>query len=113
MMVKYTKKVQKLKSNRGWGYDIFVNDALIIHQDVRPAVAGIEGFRSKEEAAAIADLVVAKLENALSPAVSVEQVVTASELDIKIEIEEEKKEKELARIRAAPIIIERTEEGQT
>lgn len=100
----YSRKIFKTEKGQ-WGYDILVGDTTIIHQDIRPAVAGTENFKSKEDAEKIADLVVAKLENNLSPAVTPEQVVNANELEIGEEINREKKEKAMAKIRLAPTIV--------
>ena len=100
----YSRKIFKAEKGQ-WGYNILLKDSIIIHQDIRPAVAGTEGFKSKEDAEMIADLIVAKFENNLSPAVTPEQVVNARELDIGGEINREKKEKAMAKIRSAPTIV--------
>ena len=100
----YSKKTFKTEKGQ-WGYNILLKDSIIIHQDIRPAVAGTEGFKSKEDAEIIADLIVAKFENKLSPSVTPEQVVNAKELDIPEEINKEKKEKGMAKISLAPTIV--------
>ena len=59
---------------------------MLIHQDTKPAVGGTNGFATKAEAERIADLVVALMEEGLSPSVTVAQVTKAKTLDIKGEI---------------------------
>jgi len=37
-------------NNKGWGYDIFKDNKLYIHQEIIPAIEGRKGFASKDEA---------------------------------------------------------------
>lgn len=80
-------KKKVYKQDNGWCYDILtpIGD-LLIHQDGKPAVGGVAGFKTKAEAEHIADLVVALMDDGLSPSVTVAQVTNAKTLDIKGEI---------------------------
>lgn len=61
-------------TDKGWGYDIRVNDSLLIHQDVIPALPVNSGFANKEQAEAAASLVVSKLRKKEYPALSADEV---------------------------------------
>ncbi len=55
----------------GFGYDIYVNDQLYIHQPGIPAIAENKGFNTEAGAQKIAQLVAHKIQNnILPPAVS-------------------------------------------
>ena len=75
------------KQDNGWVYDILtpIGD-LLIHQNTKPAVGGVAGFKTKEEAEHIADLVISLMDEGLPPSVTVAQVSNAKTLDIKGEI---------------------------
>src|SRR3954462_3264996 len=49
------------KVMNGWGYDILVNDHVLIHQESIPVLPTQHPFETKEEARAIANLVVKKI----------------------------------------------------
>ena len=46
--------------NTGWGYDIFQNNRLLIHQPSRPALPGNTGFSTKKQAEVVAKIVKSK-----------------------------------------------------
>jgi hypothetical protein len=50
-------------ANNTWGYDIFVNGKLTIHQPNIPGQSGQQGFSSKETAEEIAKIIVGKIKN--------------------------------------------------
>jgi hypothetical protein len=54
-------------TGRGWGYDIFAGDQLLIHQSINPEVAGRKGFVSKQEAEADARIVIDKIKLGKTP----------------------------------------------
>lgn len=56
-----------IESENGWGYDIFNNGDLYIHQPHIPAISGIQGFFSEEDAAECAQLAIHKIENGIVP----------------------------------------------
>ncbi len=45
----------------GWGYDIYSNKKILVHQIFIPAIEGKKGFVSEEQAATIAKLIIAKM----------------------------------------------------
>lgn len=47
----------------GWGYDILVNDTILIHQEYIPGLAGKKGFDKKQQAEQISDLVLQKVKS--------------------------------------------------
>ena len=51
----------------GFGYDIYRNNALYIHQPNIPAVAGTEGFSTAQNAYKAANLVANKIQNNILP----------------------------------------------
>ena len=59
----------------GWGYDIWTDKSRYIHQDIIPGIPGIYGFRTKEEALAVGQLVYDRLISGKLP------VVTSEDLD--------------------------------
>ncbi len=61
--------------NDTFGYDILVSGRPVIHQPSIPGLPGNEGFKTKEYARKVADLVVKKLRNnEMPPTVSVEEM---------------------------------------
>ncbi len=61
--------------NKTWGYDIFIENRLFIHQTSVPGMPGNEGFKTKEGAAKVAAFVVAKIKKGEVP-----PTVTAEDL---------------------------------
>jgi len=58
-----------------WGYDIYVDSKLYVHQPHIPAVSGREGFITEEEAKKVGNFVVKKMKrNIVPPTVSVEEL---------------------------------------
>jgi hypothetical protein len=61
--------------NKTFGYDIYVDSKMVIHQPHIPAVAGVEGFKSKSHAIKVANLVIQKMQNgAMPPTLTLEEV---------------------------------------
>lgn len=54
-------------ANNTFCYDIFSDDKLIIHQPSIPGVKGNEGFKTKDAAVKVAELVIGKLQKGQSP----------------------------------------------
>lgn len=50
-----------------FGYDIYSDGKILIHQPTIPGVAGNDGFRSKSAAESVAKLVVKKISNGQMP----------------------------------------------
>jgi hypothetical protein len=57
----------------GYGYDIFVDGKVKLHQPHIPSVAGIVGFSSAEEAKKIAKLVIKQMEHNHFPPIVTKQ----------------------------------------
>jgi len=61
--------------NKTWGYDIYSDDKLFIHQLSIPAVPGNTGFKTKADAEKVAKLVINKIKKGeMPPTVSVEEM---------------------------------------
>lgn len=59
----------------GYGYDIFIHDALYVHQPHIPAINGNRGFKTKDQANKAAEFVVYKIRNnVMPPSLSVEEL---------------------------------------
>lgn len=59
-----------------WGYDIYMNGALYIHQPNIPAVQGNRGFRSEQAAKTTGTFVIYKVSNNIVP-----PTISVAELD--------------------------------
>jgi hypothetical protein len=96
-------KKKVYKQDNGWVYDILtpIGD-LIIRQDGKPAVGGLDGFATKVEAENIANLVIALMDADLSPSVTIAQVTNAKTLDVKGEIRAAKEAIEKAKNEPKP-----------
>lgn len=53
--------------NHTWGYDIYRNNKVIIHQPCIPGIAGNQGFKKKSDAKKVAKLVIEKLNQGMMP----------------------------------------------
>lgn len=61
--------------NETFGYDIYSDNRLMIHQPSMPGLPGNEGFKTKDAAEKVAKLVISKMENGeMPPSVSVEEL---------------------------------------
>ena len=61
--------------NKTFGYDIYVDSKMVIHQPHVPAVAGVEGFKSRAHAIKVANLVIQKMkEGNMPPTLTLEEV---------------------------------------
>ena len=69
------KREQHLESKifrvpNGWGYDILVDNKLLIRQESIPVKNGKNGFAQKQQAQKTADLVINKIEKGLNPSLT-------------------------------------------
>ena len=55
------------EGNCGWGYDILVNDSLLIHQESVPVLSGNCGFAKRSWAEKAATAIINKMENGQAP----------------------------------------------
>lgn len=63
------------KNGTTWGYDIYKDNNLLIHQPNIPAIEGNDGFFSESDAMTVANFVVYKLENGIMPpSISLEEL---------------------------------------
>lgn len=60
-------KVETIRSEHGWGYNIRQDTTLIIEQKVIPGVPGMNGFATEQEAAKTGRLVKHKLDQGVFP----------------------------------------------
>jgi hypothetical protein len=67
-------KVSLFESGEGWGYDISKKDKIYIHQPYMPAVEGQVPFQDKRSAKKTGRLVIKKIKNHKSPAVTREEL---------------------------------------
>lgn len=61
---------------KGFGYDVYIDDKLYVHQPHVPAVSGNNGFNSKENARKAGEFIIYKIKNNIMP-----PSVSAKELD--------------------------------
>ena len=58
-----------------WCYDVFADGRLMIHQTSAPALPGDEGFKTKEDAAKVALLVIEKIRKGeMPPTISIDEM---------------------------------------
>jgi len=70
----YFYEVSLFKSGDGWGYDIMKKDQIYIHQPYMPALEGQLPFNNKQSARKTGKLVVKRIRNHESPAVTREEL---------------------------------------
>ena len=77
----YKKRVDKIHLHvkaiavgNGWGYDVYANDSILIHQPYIPAIEGNKSFTTKEQAITIGQLVINKFKTHQSPTISVHEL---------------------------------------
>lgn len=68
----------------GWGYDILVNDSLLIHQETMPVTGGGQGFAHKEWAEKASRLIINKMENGRHPRLTSFDMAQICEKDTRI-----------------------------
>ena len=76
-------EVKTFVEGYGFGYDIYVNNEIYIHQPNIPAVNGLHTFVSESDAIRVAELMVQKMKAGMThPTISMEEL-----FELKIEIE--------------------------
>lgn len=58
----------------GWGYDIFTNDSLYIHQEFIPAIEGRKGFVTEDQAKLIGNLAISKMKHRRLPMILLSEI---------------------------------------
>jgi len=66
--------LKPIQTAKGWGYDIFTDGRIFIHQDIIPAIGGDVGFRTKEDAMAVGQKVYDRLVKGDVPMVTAKEV---------------------------------------
>jgi hypothetical protein len=62
-------------ANNTWCYDILMESRLFIHQPTAPGLPGNEGFKTKEAAAKVAELVISKMKKGeMPPSITIEEM---------------------------------------
>lgn len=62
-------------ANNTWCYDILTEGRLFIHQPSAPGLPGNEGFKTKEAAGRVAEIVIGKLQKGqMPPSITVEEM---------------------------------------
>lgn len=70
----FTAKTFKNADNT-YGYDVYANSKLLIHQPNIPTMPGNKGFATKQDASIVAKLVIEKLEqNIMPPTITKEEL---------------------------------------
>jgi hypothetical protein len=71
---KFTYKIIDVDDNT-FGYDIYADGNLMIHQNTIPAIPGNKGFRTKAQAEKVATLVIHKIRaGKMPPSVDIEEL---------------------------------------
>jgi Domain of unknown function (DUF4907) len=61
--------------NKTFGYDIYVNNHKMIHQSSIPCIAGNDGFKTRDAAEKVAQLVISKIrQGEMPPTVTIEEM---------------------------------------
>jgi hypothetical protein len=55
------------QDSTGWGYDIYLNSKLYIHQPFIPAISGNKPFSTKQDAEKVSQLTISKLQKGINP----------------------------------------------
>jgi hypothetical protein len=68
-------EIKTYKVDIGWGYDIYVDSKMAVHQPNIPALPGNSGFDTESDAKKAAELVVGKIKkNIVPPSLSAEEL---------------------------------------
>jgi len=72
--LKFTYQITNVL-NETFGYDIYADGCMMIHQTCIPCVPGNEGFKVKEDAIKVAQLVINKIKKGkMPPSVTVDEI---------------------------------------
>jgi len=65
---------ETIQTDGGWGYDIYRNDSIYIHQITIPALEGTRHFKSESDAKKVASLVMEKMRYHQFPGISLKDL---------------------------------------
>jgi hypothetical protein len=67
-------EIKPIHTSKGWGYNIYTDGKIYIHQDIVPAIPTNRGFRTKEDAMAVGKIVYDRLISRQMPMVTAKEV---------------------------------------
>jgi hypothetical protein len=67
-------ELKPFQTAKGWGYNIYTDGKVYIHQDIIPALPTNRGFRTKEDALAVGTKVYERLKSGQVPMVTAKEV---------------------------------------
>lgn len=67
--------VKSFKINQGWGYDIALNNRIIIKQNVIPTLSNKKNFSSQADALKVGNLVLDRIKQNLSPTITKKDLI--------------------------------------
>lgn len=71
---KDTLSYQCFKTNMGWGYDVLINETILIHQPFRPELSGYHGYVTEQQAGDSARIVIEKIKSGEMPLLNHQQM---------------------------------------
>ena len=66
--------LKPFQTSKGWGYNIFADGKVYIHQDIVPALPGNKGFRTQEDALTVGNKVLEHVKAGQGPGVTAEEI---------------------------------------
>jgi predicted glutamine amidotransferase len=72
---KETLKTETFQTKSGWGYSIAYKNKVIIKQSIIPVINDTKSFSTESDALKVADLVVKKLKQNISPTVTKNELI--------------------------------------
>ncbi|TDW46371.1 uncharacterized protein DUF4907 [Flavobacterium sp. 270] len=72
---KESLKAETFKTQSGWGYTIAYKNKIVIKQSIIPVISDSKSFSTEDDALKVADLVVKKLHQNISPTVTKKDLI--------------------------------------
>ena len=66
--------MKTFQTSSGWGYEIYANDSIYIHQENIPAIEGKKSFETKEDASIIGNVALEKLKKGKIPMINIKDL---------------------------------------
>jgi hypothetical protein len=67
--------VRSFKTNNGWGYEIAINNKIVIKQTVIPTIPNQVSFKSESDALKVGNLVLERIKQNISPTVAKKDLI--------------------------------------